>query len=180
MAKKKTDDDNIDVTDAWSEFCRILKLFPKTFEDMNTGCKKKDITKAEKEMGMKFPLELSIIYLENNGQKGTQTGIFKALSGWNKYTRPMFLPLESVVRVWKKLKDDPDIDVFKTHYIPFAVYKDEELVDDVYCLDGETGEVYLLWVLLYDPFSPPDWQTARYKRAKRLADFLVDQRLTYW
>lgn len=42
--------------------------------------------------------------------------------------------------------------------------------DDVLCIDCDTGKVILLWVNVYDLFSPVEWQL----ESKIIADDLVE------
>jgi cell wall assembly regulator SMI1 len=74
----------------WNEFLKILQCYPQLYEDLNCKCTDEDIHRAEETLAIKLPEELRLIYLTNNGQKGDADGIFKSVSGYNKYTRPKF------------------------------------------------------------------------------------------
>lgn len=160
----------------WDGFLNKLKLYPNVLQDLNEGCTLEEIITVEKNIGVKFPPDLAQIYLENNGQCVDSKGIFKAISGYDKYSRPKLLSLKSVENVWKILSID--CDVFKRRYIPFAA-DNEKCMDDVLCIDTETGEIILLWVLIYDLFSPIDWQTHSVSRGENLEEFLQRQMELY-
>ncbi len=164
----------MDVSLMWDEYLKLLNCYPNLYEDLNCGCQVEDIQRAETIIGLEFPEELRLVYLMNNGQKGNTNGVFKAISGYDKYSRPRFLPIESVITAWRKLLENKELDVFEKSYIPFAI-DNENNMDDVYCIDAESGEIYLLWVLIYDPFNPAEWQTNKLLRATSLNDFLLNQ-----
>lgn len=66
------------------------------------------------------------------------------------------------------------LDVFKDTYIPFAVDNKKDM-DDIYCVDALSGEIFLLWVSTCDPFCPVEWQTGIFERGKSLDIFLQQQ-----
>ena len=158
----------------WDEFVKTLECYSELFKDLNCGCTDDDIKRLENNIGVKLPDTLTSIYLKNNGQKGIKEGIFKAVSGYNKYSRLKFLNVDLVANTWYQLSQNKAIDVFKETYIPFAV-DNERNMDDVFCVDAITGEVLLLWVLVYDPLNPVEWQTTIFKRGKSLGVFLQQQ-----
>ena len=166
------------ITEAWEQYCAKLKLYPTSFADLNPGCSTKDLDTAEKSLSLQLPDALRELYLKNNGQTGKAKGIFKAVSGFDKYVRTRFLDLDTAVRIWKALSEDDDVDVFEAKMIPFAADRDE-YCDDVFCMDATTGAVYLLWVGVIDPFMPAEWQTAKIARGTDLCDFLKKQ-LDLW
>ncbi len=162
----------------WHEFLQVIKCYPTLFEDLNNGCEINEIEQVEKTMNLSFPSDLRSVYLSNNGQKGSQDGIFKAVSGYNKYSRPKLLDTKSIVTVWRTLSEKTYTNVFKASYIPFAA-DNIESADDVYCIDSNTGEVFLLWVLIYDPFNPIEWQINKFLKASSLKGFLSYQIALY-
>jgi len=68
-----------------------------------------------------------------------------------------------------------EIDVFTPEMIPFAVDDEGDAIDDVYCINSNTEEIYLLWVSTLDWMMPDNWQTARLKRADSLIEFIEYQ-----
>lgn len=158
----------------WDEYLKILKCYPKLYEDLNCGCQEEEIQRVENIVGIRFPEELRSVYLKNDGQKGNTDGIFKAISGYDKYSRPRFLPIASVATAWRNLCNDENLDIFEKTYIPFAI-DNEKKMDDVYCINVESGDIYLLWVLIDDPFHPAEWQTNKFLRATSLKEFLLNQ-----
>ncbi len=159
----------------WNTFKIKLKCFPKLFEDLNEGCKEIEIENIEMKIDIKFPLELRLLYLLNNGQKGKTDGIFKAVSGYSKFSKVKFLNLQKLLIVWQILKSYEELDVFDPTLIPFASDRDDDAIDDVYCIDSITEEIYLLWVATPDWTLPADWQTAKLKRANNLSEFIDKQ-----
>lgn len=165
---------------AWNRFIEICSVFPRLLSDLNPGCSSDSIQRIEKKMGISFPGDVKQLYLMNNGQKGKGDGIFKAVSGYSKFSRPKFLSLDAVWLARQCLLSDNDLDVFKNTDIPFAADRlvknvRRNTMDDVFCINAETEEVYLLWVAAYDWTLPPDWQTNRIKQADNLAEFLIKQ-----
>jgi hypothetical protein len=164
----------------WSLFKDTIKVFPQLANDLNRGCQQSDITAIGKKMGTVLPDALKRLYVLNNGQRGEADGIFKAVSGYSKFSKVFFLPLDKILAVWQYLRADKPIDVFRPNDIPFAAdrcvtQQNIHSMDDVFCMDSETGEVFLLWTAFPDPFLPPDWQTNRIKQAENLIDFLHKQ-----
>jgi hypothetical protein len=86
--------------------------------------------------------------------------------------------IDSVIAAWYKLSNNQSIDVFSKTYIPFAT-DNENNMDDVYCVDTQTGQVYLLWVLIYDFFNPVEWQTGKFLKAATINEFLRMQSNLY-
>lgn len=165
---------------AWIQFKEKCSIFPGLITDLNPGCRQADVHRMEEKMGISFPDDLKQLYLMNNGQKGKKDGIFKAVSGYSKFSRTKFLSLDAVWLARKCLLSDKELDVFKNTDIPFAVDKPiktirKNTMDDVFCSNAETGEVYLLWVAAFDWTLPPDWQTNRIKQADNLAEFFIKQ-----
>ena len=159
----------------WDEFLKTLRCYSGLFDDLNSGCTQEEINRVESGIGgIKLPDALSSVYLKNNGQKGISEGIFKTVSGYNKYSRLKFLSIDSVARICHQLSQNKAIDVFKETYIPFAV-DNEKNMGDVLCIDSITGEVLLLWLLVYDPLSPVEWQTTVLERGKSFDIFLQRQ-----
>lgn len=163
----------------WDEFLKILKLYPSVLKDLNEGCTKEEILSAESNIGVKFPSALIQVYLKNNGQCIDSKGIFKAVSGYDKYSRLKLLSLKSVENIWKILYHTDGLDVFEKTYIPFAA-DDEKCINDIYCIDAKTEEVFLLWTSIYDWNYPIDWQTHRFSRGKNMELFLQKQIEMYW
>ena len=159
-------------------FINSLRCYGDVYENINSGCDDADILCAEVVINHDFPVDLAELYRTYNGQSNDILGIFKSLSGYNKYTRPCFLSLKDVCTLYKKLSARPYIDVFDSKLIPFAV-DSIETPDDVICYDIETGVIYLLWVMITDPFTPLDWQCAKFKLSDTLDDFLAIQSLFY-
>ena len=164
----------------WNDFLQVLQIhYPSSNDSIHSGCNLDELAVVETSLHLSIPPELQAVYLANNGQRTNTAGIFKAVSGYNKYSRLSFLPLSSVISAWNQLCDDK-VDVFRPSDIPFAAsYIDVGKFDDIYCVDTLTGAVFLLWVACFDPFLPWDWQTARFFRAETLNDFLRSQSQMY-
>lgn len=90
----------------WDEFLGKLKCYPGLIDDINVACTDEDIKRLENYIGIKIPDTLASIYLRNNGQKGEKEGIFKAVSGYDKYSRLKFLDIDSVASVWQQLSQN--------------------------------------------------------------------------
>jgi len=166
----------MDILDAWNKFKDRLSLYSISEESLNPGCKLEFLSKIEAQIGLKFPNDFKSLYLTNNGQKLNDDKIFKASSGWSKFSKLYFLELEKIPIIMDKLKN---VDVFDSGLIPFAVDDMGDSMDDVYCIDSKTEEVYLLWVAAIDWTLPDDWQTSKLKRADNLIEFFENQMMMY-
>jgi len=164
----------MDILKTWNKFKAKTTVFPDFEDDLNPGCRIEDITKVEEKMELKFPNDLKTLYLTNNGQKGKGEGIFKASSGYSKFSKLYFLDIDKILHIYNLLNANK-VDVFAPELIPFAVDDEGEPMDDVYCIDSKTGEIYLLWVNAIDWTLPEDWQTAKLKRADNLIEFIESQ-----
>ncbi len=168
----------MDIISVWNKFKDKIKLF-QVFEDvLNPGCKKEDLAKIEDQLELKFPGDFKKLYLTNNGQKGKTEGIFKASSGYSKFSKLKFIEIDKIPEISNYLEAN-DVDVFTPEIIPFAADDEVESMDDVYCIDSKTGEIYLLWTLAVDWTLPADWQTSKLKRADNLIEFLESQLRMY-
>lgn len=155
----------------WNDFIKAIRLD----DDLNSPSSIKEILDIEVLLGFNLPDELKNIYLNNNGQIGKKKGLFKAVSGYDVYRRPLFLSLKEMYLIWKKLCEDKDMrDYFSFTFIPFAS-DNKDYPDNVFCLDVETSRVFLLWALAPDPTLPVDWQLTRIKQADSFAQFLDNQ-----
>lgn len=164
---------------SWNEFLNEIKRFKSLFEDLNGPCIHAEIVNAERELNLLFPEDLKIIYLNNNGQSGIETGVFKALSGYDVYKRPKLLSLRSMINMHNAFLKNSDFGAyFKNTYIPFAC-DDENYPDNVFCVDSECGAVYLLWVSAPDWTLPVDWQLLKVKQTNTLEAFLEIQTMYY-
>jgi cell wall assembly regulator SMI1 len=163
-----------DIVAAWNKFKDQIIVYPPFKEVLNPGSNKEYLNKIEKQMEVTFPDDFKTLYLTNNGQKSNEDGIFKASSGYSKFNKLCFLEIDKVLIIWNML-NVKEIDVFTPEMIPFAVDGEEDAIDDVYCINSKTEEVYLLWVSTIDWTMPDDWQTARLKRADGLIEFIEYQ-----
>ncbi len=168
----------MEIQTLWNEFQSTISGFPKLLADLNPGCSKSEITEVEKTIGVNLPVDLKTLYSMNNGQSNINLGIFKAVSGYSKHTKAAFLGLKQVVSIWTNLREK-QLDVFHDSLIPFAVSYEQGLLNDVYCVDSNTQEVYLLWVNTADWTLPEDWQTAKFKRGSNFLEFIVGQIYLY-
>ena len=48
-------------------------------------------------------------------------------------------------------------------------------MDDVFCIDTNTGKIFLLWVMASDPFNPPDWRYNQIEVADSMENFILNQ-----
>ena len=168
----------MDITEVWNKFKDKITLFLIFKDVLNPGCNMEDLSKLEDQMELKFPNDLKTLYLANNGQKEKVEGIFKASSGYSKFSKLKFLDIDKILIVFHFL-DTREVDVFTPELIPFAVDAEGDSMDDVYCIDSKTEEIYLLWVLTPDWTLPAEWQTAKLKRADNLIEFLASQLRMY-
>ncbi len=161
------------------EFFEILSCFPKVNESIKEGCNQDEIENIEKCLEFQFPADLKELYLMHNGQNLDEKGIFKILSGFDKYSRPKFLSLLDVEKLYKCLLEYGHLSsVFNHNLLPIAA-DNLEAPDDVICYDLKTGRVLLLWVLIYDPFTPVDWQISQVEVSENLNEFMKMQKESY-
>lgn len=164
---------------SWNAFLNAIKSFKPLFDDLNGPSSEVEIINAEYELKLSFLEELNNVYLSNNGQLGNEKGVFKALSGYDVYKRPKLLSFSSIINLKNVLLKNSNFGAyFKSTYIPFAC-DDENYPDNVFCVDSESGEVYLLWVSTPDWTLPVDWQLLKVKQANTLEAFLEIQTMYY-
>ncbi|MHA1150485.1 MAG: SMI1/KNR4 family protein [Promethearchaeota archaeon] len=168
----------MDFSDTWNKFKDQISVFPIFKTALNPGCKKEDLIKFENRMKLKLPNDLKTLYLTNNGQKGNVDGIFKASSGYSKFSKLKFLEINKIVNIIDIL-NSKNVDVFTPEMIPFAADDEGGSIDDIYCIDSQTEEIYLLWVATIDWTLPNDWQTIKLKRAENLIEFIEFQSKMY-
>jgi hypothetical protein len=108
----------------------------------------------------------------SDGQKPDTPGIFKSVSGWDRYRRQIFLDVESIVAVYRHFAEDELLMASFPGEVPFAAEKRSSCWDEVFTIHRETQKVSLVWKSAPDPFLPPDWQLSRFGRGEDLADFL--------
>ncbi len=122
--------------------------------------------------------EFKELYYFSNGQNVSEKGVFKAVSGYDKYSRLIFLPVEKVRALHNKLMDDMYESIFEKDLIPFAS-EHIDGHDDTYCYHNLTGEVYLLWILAADLFNPIEWELYKVKYSNSLSEFFDKQNELY-
>jgi cell wall assembly regulator SMI1 len=88
------------IKNTWSLFKDTIKAFLQLANDLKTGCQQSDITAIEKKMGNVLPDALKKLYVLNNGQRVETDGIFKAISGYSKFSKVFFLTLDKMLAVW--------------------------------------------------------------------------------
>ena len=168
-----------DLTAAWEEFLGVLKLYPKAFSTLNPPCSADTICDVERDLNFELPATLTALLKLNNGQILERAGIFKSVSGWDVYSRPVFLDAESMAIAYKAfIRDANLLEEFGNQEIPFAVEGRPNNFKEMFSIHRETQKVSLIWTL-YDPLMPPSWGTQRLPRGKDLGEFLGRQVALY-
>lgn len=125
------------------------------------------------ELSRPLPGALETLYAMNDGQAGAADGIFPGETwGPNLDSSPgaRFLPVADVPPLYRELLHDPEVDVFRPEYVPFA--HDGAYI--VYCVEIATSVVVYLLVGGPDIFLPTCWQTHHDHAATTLAEFLEE------
>lgn len=161
-----------DLVAAWEQFKGHLKLYTIASSSLNEPCSSERIRQAERDLGFELPESLVRLLELSDGQKPDTPGIFKSVSGWDRYRRQMFLDVESVVAVYRHYVEDELLAAQFPGEVPFASEKRSSCWDEVFTIHRETQKVSLIWTTAHDPFSPPEWQFHRFGRGEDLADFL--------
>jgi len=161
-----------DLASAWEQFTGVLKRYSKAFASLNEPCPSEKIRQAERDLGFELP-ELLVRLLElSDGQKPDTPGIFKSISGWDRYRRHIFLDVDSIVAVYRHYVEDEQLMAQFPGEVPFAAEKRSSCWDEVFAIHRETRKVSLIWTSAADPTLPPEWQFHLFGRGETLADFL--------
>jgi cell wall assembly regulator SMI1 len=168
-----------DLTSAWERFTKVLKCYGDAFASLNEPCPSGRIRQAERELGFELPEPLVRLLELSDGQKPDTDGVFKSVSGWNRYRRHVFLDVESVVAVYRHYAEDEDLVKEYPDEVPFASESRSSCWGEVFAIHRETLKVSLIWTTAGDPFLPPEWQFSRFGRGEDLAEFLRFQGMLY-
>jgi len=161
-----------DLAQAWEQFTGTLKVYPKAFSSLNGPCPSEKIRQAERDLGCELPEPLVRLLELSDGQKPDTPGIFKSVSGWDRYRRHVLLDAESIVAVYRHYVEDEQLMAQFPGEVPFAAEKRSSCWDEVFTIHQETRKVSLIWTSAPDPFLPPEWQFSRFGRGETLAEFL--------
>jgi hypothetical protein len=168
-----------DLISAWEHFTGVLKCYGNAYSSLNEPCSSERIRQAERDLGFELPEPLVRLLELSNGQKPDTDGIFKSVSGWNRYRRQIFLDVESIVAVYRHYVEDELLVKQFPGEIPFAAEHRSTCWDEVFTIHRETRKVSLIWTSAPDPTLPPDWQFNRFGRGEDLAGFLRLQGMLY-
>jgi hypothetical protein len=161
-----------DLASAWEQFKGALKAYSKAYASLNEPCPSERIRQAERDLGFELPEPLVRLLELSNGQQPDTDGIFKSVSGWDRYRRHVFLDIEGVVAVYRHYVEDEDLMKQYPGEVPFASESPSSCWDEAFTIHRETQKVSLIWTSAPDPFLPPEWQFHRYGRGESLAEFL--------
>ncbi|WP_066498291.1 SMI1/KNR4 family protein [Abyssisolibacter fermentans] len=160
---------------SWDNLLNEVKKRFVSSKELNKTCEHNYILEVENSLNLSLPRELKNIYLSSNGQMGNEEGIFEIDSSYGKPSRIRFLTLDDVVCLYNKLStDEMYSSIFNNNFLPIAVNNIESPID-VLCYDLKSGEMILLWLLVWDLFNPVEWQIEKKKIADNLSDFLKRQ-----
>ncbi len=109
-----------DLAQAWEQFTGALKAYPKVYSALNEPCSSERIRQAERELGFELPEPLVRLLELSDGQKPDTPGIFKSVSGWDRYRRHVLLDVESVVAVYRHYVEDEQLMAQFPGEVPFT------------------------------------------------------------
>lgn len=160
---------------SWNNLLNEAKRKFGSRKELNKGCEANNILEVENRLNLALPRELKNIYLICNGQMENEEGIFEIDSSYGKHSRIRLLSLNEVGYLYKKLHTDEIYSsIFNENLLPIAANSIESPID-VLCYDLDSGELFILWLLVWDLFNPVDWQIEKRKIADNLSDFLTMQ-----
>ena len=162
----------------WKRFVEVISAY-RLNDELNEAISEAEILRIERSFRVRIPKQLKEIYLSNNGQKCETKGIFKAVYGYDVYEKLILLSAGEMCLVRKKFLSNENYKGFfiKT-YFPFAA-DNKESPENCFCLDIDTGEIFLLVLYAPDWTLPLDWQLWKIKQANTLFHFLDFQILLY-
>jgi hypothetical protein len=164
-----------DLKSAWQDFVRLIGGYGGAASSLNGPCPPETLRRVEDALGFELPGSLAELLGWNNGQKLDRKGLFKSISGWDVYLRPVFLDAESIVTAYRRLiRDETLREELGEQEVPFAAANRPESFFEVFSVNRQDQRVSLLWTC-YDPLMPPDWQISRFARGRDLTEFVRSQ-----
>jgi hypothetical protein len=180
MAESGRDDETAVLVKAWREFEGRLKIYGNALSALNSPCSGEAIAELEERLKFRFPRSLGELLRLANGQKLDRPGVFKSISGWDRYMRHVFLDAASIATAYENfVGNEVLVAEFGSRQIPFSVAGTPDSYRECFCVHAEQQTVSLIWADVNDPWLPPEWQVARYARGRDLAEFLDRQTALY-
>jgi hypothetical protein len=168
-----------DVIPAWEQFRSRLRIYGKALDSLDGPATAQQLLQAEADVGFALPSSLRDLLSLSNGQASGTPGLFKSLSGWDRYLRHLFLGAAGIADAYRALvADEPCRRLLGEEEIPFAVHGHASS-GYVCSVHRGTGAVSLLKTVAHDWTLPDDWQIERKAWAPSLAAFLLDQVALY-